>query len=324
MLNLFYLSSTLDRWLPRDGAIAAWSRRIGAARRPSGQTRVFLNLTAGLSALGVPYRVNDFARARRHPHELCCIIGRRRAMSSAAWTNPLMIGPSVYDHPLDAPHLLTELQVRRLLVPGEWMRRMCEPYWGTSVFAWPVGIDTASWAPPQEVASRDIDVLVYDKILWNRDQTVPRVLGPVHAEINRRHLRHVVIRYGEYEPSAYRALLARAHAMVFVCEHETQGLAYQEALSCGVPVVAWHSNAFWQPPAYYPDRVHFSPVTGVPYWDARCGVRFTEPDGFGGALDQLELDRAAGRLDPRGYVLDNLTLEKCAAAFVEHAAAAAA
>jgi glycosyltransferase involved in cell wall biosynthesis len=323
-LSLFYAETDLDRWLRKERL--PWrllARATGRSRRPGGQTRVFLNLVAGLNALGVPHRVNDFAHAQEHPEELCCVLGRRRLLESRSWTNPLLVGPCVFDHPLDSPRLFERFRIRRLLVPGEWMRRMCEPHWGRIVHAWPVGIDTGHWTPPEPDASRDIDVLVYDKVLWDRPTTVPRVLGPVLVELDRRGLRHVVVRYGRYEPDRYRALLRRSRLMVFLCEHETQGLAYQEALASGVPLLVWDAQSCWKDPTYYPHRVDFSPVSPVPYWDDRCGVRFDAPERFAPALDRLEARRVSGDLDPRGYVLENLTLEQCASAFVEHAAAAA-
>ncbi len=322
-LNLFYTAGDLDRLLRQDRFPWRLIRRIGPrSYQPGGQTRVFMNLVAGLRALDIPHRINDFNYARRHPEDLCCILGKRRMLESRSWDSPLLVGPCVYDHPIDSPQLFEKWKVRRLLVPGEWMRRMCEPHWGSRVYAWPVGIDTDYWTPAGTDAKRDIDVLVYDKILWDRRAAVPRILGPVLAEIDRRRLRHAVIRYGRYEPDQYRGVLARSRCMVFICEHETQGLAYQEALSAGVPLLAWHSASFWKDPKYYPHKVVFSPVSGVPYWDDRCGVRFSAPDGFADALDQLEARLASGDLDPRTFILETLSLEKCAAAFAEHAAAA--
>lgn len=323
-VNLFYSARDLDRWLRRDRVVGRVRRFFGRGHWPSGQTRVFLNLTAGLNALGVPFRVNDADHARHHSDALCCLIGRRRIMAEDRWANPLLIGPCVYDHPFDNPQLLEQWPVRRLLVPSEWMRRMCAPHWGDRVHAWPVGIDTAEWTPARSNAIRDIDVLVYDKIMWNRSVMVPQLLAPILSELDRRGLRRVVLRYGRYRPNEYQDLLSRSRCLVFLCEHETQGLAYQEAMSAGVPVLAWHTNSFWLDPAYYPHRVVFSPVTSVPYWDDRCGVRFGDAAGFSSALDELIAKQATGSLDPRGYALEFLTLEKCAAAFVEHVNAAEA
>ena len=43
--------------------------------------------------------------------------------------------------------------------------------------------------------------------------------------------------------------------MIFLCEHETQGIAYQQALSRNVPILAWDRGGDWQDPTYYPERV---------------------------------------------------------------------
>jgi len=322
-LNLFYAEPDLDRWLPLDRFPRKIIRRIlNGPHRPGGQMRVFLNLSAGLKLLDLPFRVNDFKHARRHPEELCCVLGKRNMLESCQWTNPLMIGPSVFDHPIDCPQLFEKWRVRRLLVPGEWMRLMCKPNWGPHVFDWPVGIDTNHWTTANPGTDRDIDVLVYDKLRWDRANAEKRILNPVLAELNRRKLHHVKIRYGQYDPENYRALLGRTRCMVFLCEHETQGIAYQEALSSGVPVVAWDHQTFWTDPNYYPEKVSFSPVSAVPYWDKRCGTRFATPEKFPEALDLLEAARIAGVLNPRAYILENLSLEKCSGDFVRHVEAA--
>ena len=319
-LNLFYLElPEADRWFPFDRYPRRLVRRIVRGKPMiGGQTRVFLNLQAGLQRLRVPYRVNDFARAKRRPEELACIIGRPHALDAIAWRNPILFGAAVYSHPLDAPDLLERLPVRRVLVPGEWMRRMCEPWWGDAVRAWPVGIDTDLWAPGPE-AAKDVDVLLYDKVRWEHERYASELIGPVASALRARGLRVATLRYGYYKEAHFHALLARARAMVFLCEHETQGIAYQQALACGVPILAWDRGGEWQDPAYHPARVRFGPVSSVPYWDERCGLKFAGPAQFEAALDAFLDQLRAGRYAPRDYILENLTLEQCARRYVEHA-----
>jgi len=93
--------------------------------------------------------------------------------------------------------------------------------------------------------------------------------------------------------------------MVFLCEHETQGLAYQEALACDVPVLAWQGSGVWEDPDYYPDRVRFGPVSSTPYWSPACGERFAGITDFSTQLQRL-LDRT------------HLDLETCAQAYLGH------
>src|SRR5438045_1734826 len=111
-------------------------RRIVRGRpRPGGQTRVFLNLCAGLDRIGVRYCVNDYRYALRHTHEVACIIGKPFVLDKVRWENPILLGAAIYSHPLDDPALLRRLPVKKVLVPGPWMKRMCEPEWGTAVEA---------------------------------------------------------------------------------------------------------------------------------------------------------------------------------------------
>lgn len=322
-LNLFYAEPDPDRWVPGDRYPRRLVRRIvRGPRRPGGQTRVYLNLRAGLERLGVPYRVNDVRHARRHPEELACIIGKPFLLDAHPWRNPILFGAATFSHPIDDPSLFERRPVRHVLVPGPWMEAMCRPYWGDAVQAWPVGIDTDAWAPGS--GTRDIDVLVYDKVLWQRDVREATVVAPVVQHLARAGLRTQLLRYGQYHEEDYRKLLGRSRAMVFLCEHETQGIAYQQALASGVPLLAWDAGGPWQDPSYFPDRVVFGPVSSVPYFDARCGMRFADVDGFPAALDAFMAALADHAFDPRAYILDHLTLEACAARYVAIADAVAA
>jgi hypothetical protein len=316
ILNLFYEEPDPDRWLPFDRYPRRVIRRIVRGKpRPGGQTRVFLNLCAGLEKLGVNYRVNDCRHVQRHPDELACIIGKPHVLDKIPWKNPILFGAAVYSHPLDDPDLLERLPVRKVLVPGEWMRQMCEPYWGDKVAAWPVGIDTEHWRPQttddKTTDYKTTDFLVYDKVRWEHDRYESELLRPIREELVKHNLSFKEIRYGFYEEENFHWRLQQCRAMIFLCEHETQGIAYQQALACGVPILAWDRGGFWQDPKYYPHRVKFEPVSSVPYWDERCGVKFAGIAEFSGRLDDFWAHVQAATFRPRDYILENLTLEKC-------------
>jgi hypothetical protein len=100
--------------------------------------------------------------------------------------------------------------------------------------------------------------------------------------------------------------------MVFLCEHETQGLAYQQALSCDVPIMAWDRGGCWQDPSYYPYRVRFGPVTSVPYWDERCGLKFADFTEFEERWSAFWQAARAPHFAPSDYILEDLTLEAAA------------
>jgi glycosyltransferase involved in cell wall biosynthesis len=317
MLNLFYQEPDPDRLIPFDRFPRRVVRRLIRGRpNPGGHARVCLNLRHGLDRLGVRYRLNDYAHARRHTSDPVCIVGKPYLLDSVRWQNPIAFGAAVFAHPVDDPDLLRRLPVTKILVPGEWMRQMFEPYYGDKVVAWPVGIDTDRWAPVP--GDRNIDVLLYDKVRWQRDRYEPALIAPLVEQLGRRQLRVETIRYGHYLEHEYFDLVRRAKSMIFLCEHETQGLAYQQALSCDVPVYAWNRGGFWQDPSYFPSRVRFGPVSSIPYWDDRCGSDFVDLAQFDREFDRFWDGVLNRRFEPRRFILDHLTLERCALQYLSH------
>ncbi|MFZ2900383.1 MAG: hypothetical protein WA004_17260 [Saprospiraceae bacterium] len=314
-LNLFYQEPDPDRWFKYDRYPRRIIRRIvRGIPRPGGQQMVFINLVKGLDKLGYPYRVNDFRHAKKHPEELACIIGKPHVLYERRWENPVLFGASVFSHPLDCPDLFEKYPVKKILVPGEWMRKMFEPYYGDKVVAWPVGIDTEYWRPSED--PKDLDFLIYYKIRWENAHYDKTLFQPICTELEKRNLKFQVIRYGNYTPDQLMQLSGRSRAVIFLCEHETQGLAYQQLLSRNIPLFAWDRGGFWQDPVYYPNQVQFGQgVSSVPYWDERCGMTFKNFDEFSlklfGFIDRLKT------FSPRPYILENLTLEICAQKYID-------
>jgi hypothetical protein len=278
--------------------------------------RISLNLCAGLNRLGEHYRINDYRYIRKHPEEIACIIGKPHVLNKIAWVNPILFGAAVYSHPLDDPQLVERLPIKKILVPGPWMEEMFVPYWGKAVEVWPVGINTELWWPTA-IEKKTIDVLLYDKVRWEHDCYNETLIEPIRMTLRKKRISFEEIRYGFYREEDFLSALARCRSLIFLCEHETQGLAYQQALSCGIPILAWDRGGFWQDPAYYPEKVKFGPVTSVPYWDERCGIKFKDITEFPEKLEEF-LDRLRSyHFKPRDYIMENLTLEKCALRYVK-------
>ena len=102
----------------------------------------------------------------------------------------------------------------------------------------------------------------------------------------------------------------RARSMVYLSRHETRGYAAMHMLSAGVPLFAWDCGGLWQDPKYYPDQVRFGPVTSVPNWDDRCGIRFKDETDL---LDSFEVFWRGVESDayaPRELMLEEFTLER--------------
>lgn len=320
VLNLFFEERD-NRWFPGDRHIRPVLRRMLLGKSwISGQRRVFLNLCAGLDRVGIRYRVNDYGHIRKHPQELACIIGRPFVLDWFAWKNPLLLGVAMYNHPMEALERLSELQTKTILVPCTWYADMCRPHW-PHVEVWPVGIETDLWAPAP-AGQKSVDVLLYDKVRWEHDRYETELIAPIRRHLEASGRTVEMIRYGHYKEDDYKAALARCRSMIFLCEHESQGIACQQALSSGVPVFAWDRGGPWQDPEYFPHKVRYEGgVSSVPYFDARCGMTFTDTDGFTSGWGDFWSHVSAGDFAPRDYVMDNLTLEKGALHYCEIAEA---
>ncbi|WP_442590248.1 hypothetical protein ACSBL2_03290 [Pedobacter sp. AW31-3R] len=315
-LNLFYQEPDPDRWFPYDRYPRKIIRRIlRGKQRPGGVMQIALSLMQGLDRLGIPYRFNDFNYIDQHPEEIACIIGKPQVFFGRSWKNPVIFGAGIYSHPIVCPDLFEKYpQVKRFLVPGEWMKDMCRPYYGDRVLVWPAGIDTQLWHTNLSDC-REFDFLIYDKRGWTDLVTEENFINPIVRVLEEKGLSYQFIRYGSYTQAELKTRLGNSRAVIFLCTHETQGQAYQQILSTNTPILAWDRGGFWQDPAYYPHQVQYGPVSSVPYWDDRCGCKFSGLEDF-----PLQLATFLGRFkefSPRQYILENLTLEKSAAMYLD-------
>ena len=263
-------------------------------------------LKQALEKQGLLVRINDYAVARRHPEYPVGLVGFPTVLEGWNLPNPAILGPSLFDHPMLAPHLMEDPRFRIYLVLAQWMYDMFRPIYGDACVRWYAGIDTDEWIDTSSHA-KDVDFLVYDKIRWSHETLAVELLQPILDVLARRGLRTQVIRYKHHDHKTYRRLLERSRAMIFVCEHETQGLAYQEALASNVPVLAW-DNGYWLDPLWKKVSSMMIPASTVPFFSAECGDRFVDFAGFEPALGRF-LNRMP-LFQPRRYVLENLSMRR--------------
>jgi glycosyltransferase involved in cell wall biosynthesis len=117
-----------------------------------------------------------------------------------------------------------------------------------------------------------------------------------------------------YDHAIYKELLGNARAMLFICEHETQGLAYQEAMASGLPILAWDTG-FWADPLWKKFAPSPPPASSVPFFSSACGEKFRDISEFETALDRF-MSRRSG-YTPRDYVTKNLNMETSAKLYAE-------
>lgn len=111
------------------------------------------------------------------------------------------------------------------------------------------------------------------------------------------------IHYGHYSLEQFRDELRTCELAVFLSDWESQGIALAEAWSCDVPTLAWTSDK------------HYPLKHVAPYLSEATGQMFE------GREDLQALLAGAWRTDhlqPRKWVLENMSLERSAEILVEH------
>lgn len=292
-------------------ARAIW--RVARGKAPKGGFYIaFESLRDSLKKLGCDVRVNDFAAAVARPHYPIGIAGHPSVLERVQLSNPTIFGPGDPGYPDEAGVVAQRPSMRRIIQPSQWYADFYRPYCGDKMMVWPAGIDVAK-IPDTSGLPKDIDVLIYDKIRWDHDEVYQAVIEPLKQKLMSKGLSYEIIRYGYYLPPDLDSALKRAKSMAFICEHETQGLACEEAMAANVPVFAWDEGRLADPRQKPFVKAHLD-VSSVPYFDDRCGVRFTTSN-LVEKFDTFWSLRESFR--PRTYIEENLSMEACGLAYLE-------
>lgn len=273
----------------------------------TGPNKVAVNLVKGLERIGYPYVVNRDVSATKR----LWIHDDVNALEYARWsTARTVVGPNLYVMPENIPPSV-RLDDMLYVLPGPtsygYWRDLgfdrCDLTW------WPVGIDTEECSP-REPQTRRQPVLLYHK---HRDRIE---LAEIESVLREGGIEYRKIVYGSYVQAEYLDALSSASFIVWHGPNESQGIALQEALACGVPVLVCDVRTLgdecsgWE----YGSVVGRFPGTAVPYFDERCGLRITNLADLPGAL--VRMREHFGEFRPRDFVLENLSLEKQAHEFV--------
>jgi hypothetical protein len=297
-----------DRFFFGDRYLRAALRRLQRGKKVSGIRKVFDNLCLGFDRLGVAYDINlPFERIRRG--EPVVVLGAGRyALEGYNQPNPVIAGIALMTHPAEWKTLFEDYPVAVYLQHSEWARKIYVPYYGEDrCRLWPAGIDTRVWQP-RDPQRKTIDFLVYNKIRWEKEAYYAAVRNPILERLDAMGMSYREIVYGTYGETDYAALLEKSKALLFLCEHESQGFACCEAMAMNLPVFAWDQGRWLDPNRFQWDDPEV-PASSVPFFEERCGMTFKDFSGFDRGLP-LFCDRLAKQaFRPREYILENLTLE---------------
>jgi len=277
-------------------------------RTISGFYSWYLRLVKSLKLQGFNVIENDFEIAKQNPDYPIGLVGTPVALKNWDLPNPVILGPGMYDHPRLNPNLMKDDRFDKYLFTCQWLLDVFNPFYGDKCALWYAGIEINEWKDTKNL-HKDIDVLIYSKLRWAENTKKEFLLEPIKKDLDGRNLNYYVLDYGNISHEQYKDLLERSKSMIFLCEHETQGMAYQEALSANVPVLAWDPG-YWIDPLW--EVLSEEPVksTSVPYFSDECGLRFAKIFDYKETFDTFW--KNLEKYEPREFVKNNLSLEKSA------------
>ena len=258
----------------------------------NGPHKVVDNLIKSLNQEKIDYAINEEKYEHNFLIQYDAIAHEKHSKIEQETT---IIGPQVWLFDGYGQFLIdNQNYYKKLIAPSQWVKDKFINKFNlpeNKVAVWPVGIEEFD-----NVREPSYDCLIYFK---RRDESE---LSVVKKFLVSRGISYRMVEYGGYDEIGFRNLVNQAKFCFLINGTESQGIAVQEIMSMGIPIIAWDLKEWLDQGEAY--RV---PATSVPYWDERCGEKFY-------SIDKLEetFDNFYARIndyDPKAYVKENLSFE---------------
>lgn len=193
--------------------------------------------------------------------------------------------------------------------PSEWAQQAWQKNQycnNINIRVLPFGVDTNQFNEIIPISQRK-NVFIYFK------RRIPSELSTVYNFLVNHGFHPLIFDYVKhYNEVDYVNCLHNSKFGVWLDAHESQGFALQEALACNVPLLVW--NVFSMNQSYGSGCPNIAAST-IPYWSDNCGEYFTDVSELKPTFDKLlqNLDT----YKPREFILENLSIEKCSAKFID-------
>ena len=264
----------------------------GHSATMNGPQKVVKNLIKSLEQQKIEYAINE----EKHDHNfLIQYDAIAHEKHSKIEQDTTIIGPQVWLFDGYGQFLIeNQNYYKTLIAPSQWVKDKFINKFNLpedKVAIWPVGIEEFN-----NVREPSYDCLIYFK---RRDESE---LSTVKKFLVSRGLSYRMVEYGGYDEIGFRNLVNQAKFCFLINGTESQGIAVQEIMSMGTPIIAWDIKEWLDQGEAY--RV---PATSVPFWDERCGEKFYSIDKL-----QETFDNFYARIndyDPKAYVKENLSFE---------------
>jgi len=276
---------------------------LGKAYR--GPEAVERSLFDGLTELGIPWVLNSF---EPKTGATACVLNGEKVLSwvlekkAAGVFKKVVAGPNIVIMPQDFNGLITSPLIDAYVVPAQWSIDWwvsLEPKMARVLKIWPAGVKDKG-----VLRNKNGKCLVYKK-------TVPEDLFQnIISELKSRGIEFSVIEYGKFTPDEYTKALSQSSYLVYLTEHESQGLALHEAWMGNVPTLVWNPGKF-----VYADRQWQSEKLSAPWLTEEAGMAFKSADDF--AVRLKEFIEHLEAFAPRKYALENFTDKKSAEIYLK-------
>ena len=264
----------------------------GHSATMNGPHKVVDNLIKSLEQEKINYAINE----EKYEHNfLVQYDATAHEKHSKIEQDTTIIGPQVWMFDGYGQFLIeNQNYYKKIIAPSEWVKNKFITKFNLpedKLSVWPVGIEEFN-----NIREVNYDCLIYFK---RRDQSE---LDAVKKFLVSNGLSYRMVEYGTYGEDGFKQLVNSAKFCFLINGTESQGIAVQEIMSMGVPIIAWDIKEWLDQGEAY--RV---PATSIPYWDERCGEVFFNIEDlevtfskFYATLDQY---------DPKAFVKDNLSFE---------------
>lgn len=275
-----------------------------------GPGKVLINALKGLDNIGQEYVINQNIEHFRYNW----IHDDQEVFIDAVVKNiPCVVGPNLFVMPSDLPWFLGSMDHLIYLHPAKWT----VDAWANLGFSrcqlksWPVGID---WEEFQVNRGQNLnEVMLYFK--KRPEHVMERVLN----ELKQFSFKINLVEYGKYDEKEFKNILASSSFGIWVGTTESQGIALQESLASGMPLVVLNNKSVLDNTSvnqrFVSKDLAKVVATSIPHFDDRCGIIIDNPDELAGAVRLLM--KRFNEFRPSEFIKETLSLEKQALELVE-------
>ena len=264
----------------------------GHSATMNGPHKVVNNLIKSLDQEKIDYAINE----EKYEHNfLVQYDATAHEKHSKIEQNTTIIGPQVWLFDGYGQFLIeNQNYYKKIIAPSQWVKDKFINKFNlpeNKVAVWPVGIEEFN-----NIREVNYDCLIYFK---RRNQ---EELDAVKKFLVDNGFSYRMVEYGAYGEDGFKQLVNSAKFCFLINGTESQGIAVQEIMSMGVPIIAWDVKEWLDQGEAY--RV---PATSVPFWDERCGEKFFTVDEMGETFDNFYA--RINDYNPKDYVHENLSFK---------------